>query len=207
MPEPLPFEDYNVALAGPPEFVDLVEKRCWLIGGVETFRILRVHERTLEQIEPDLVVLCGYMDRVPDDLLELYTVIGFHPSLLPAYRGGSALKWQLRAEESVDPDKRPAWGVSVYRLTPGRMDAGPIVVQQPLRRPLRPDERRPGPAYRLLREMGVLALSAAVAAYARGTYTETPQDESLASWHPLLRPGQSPTEYLYAHQATRQGAA
>jgi formyltetrahydrofolate dehydrogenase len=46
----------------------------------------------------------------------------FHPSILPAYRGGAALAWQiiLGATES---------GVSVFRVD-GGVDAGPIAVQK-----------------------------------------------------------------------------
>jgi methionyl-tRNA formyltransferase len=46
----------------------------------------------------------------------------FHPSILPAYRGGAALAWQiiLGATES---------GVSVFRVS-GGVDAGPIAIQK-----------------------------------------------------------------------------
>ncbi|MEE2672441.1 MAG: formyltransferase family protein, partial [Myxococcota bacterium] len=46
----------------------------------------------------------------------------FHPSLLPKYRGGNALAWQIIRGETES-------GVSVFHVTEG-VDEGPLVVQK-----------------------------------------------------------------------------
>lgn len=179
-----------------------------------------LHPWRLEALRPDLIVLLGYMDRVPDDVLERYHVLGFHPSLLPQYRGGSAVKWQLHDLERADdadrrfaaqPDipgvlririgpARPELGATIYRLLPGaKMDSGPVAAQERL---VAPDPLTAGSLYRSAQDAGITALVRALAAYLDGTYHEVEQDEALATWHPRLRPGQSPAEYLDAAHRT-----
>lgn len=177
-----------VLLAGDPDFVGLLLPALRRLSRVDVACPGRAPfaPATLDEAEPDLIVLAGYMDRVHDDVLDAYTVWGFHPSLLPRYRGGSAVKWQAAAEE-------PELGVTIYRLVAGKMDAGPIVLQRRIR-PLWAEGESVGSFYRRLREAGVAALVAAVAAYRDGAYTYTPQDESLATWHPRLAPGEGPPE-------------
>jgi methionyl-tRNA formyltransferase len=77
-------------------------------------------EQVIEEQRPDLcLVACWYwlissaaLDGVP------YGFIGIHNSLLPKYRGGSPLIWQIiRGEREV--------GFSLFSFTPG-MDDGPI---------------------------------------------------------------------------------
>ena len=45
----------------------------------------------------------------------------FHPSLLPAYRGGSAIPWQIINGETLG-------GITLFRPDDG-IDAGPIYLQ------------------------------------------------------------------------------
>lgn len=73
--------------------------------------------------QPDVVVVCGYYRILPAAMLEAVPegVWGIHNSLLPAYRGGSPLVWQLINAE-------PEIGSSFFRFTDG-MDDGPVLHQ------------------------------------------------------------------------------
>lgn len=101
----------------------------------------------------------------------------FHPSLLPAYRGGHALAWQiiLGAEES---------GVTVFRPDEG-VDTGPIVVQRGGVE-IRPTDNTVSLYFDRLYPLGVDAMAEAVAKVADGTAQGTPQDEQSASFQGLV---------------------
>jgi formyltetrahydrofolate dehydrogenase len=101
----------------------------------------------------------------------------FHPSILPAFRGGAALAWQiiLGATES---------GVSVFRVD-GGVDAGPIAVQK--RGVAISDTDTTASLYfEKLYPLGVEAMVEAVSRVADGTATFTPQSEDGASFQGLV---------------------
>ncbi len=129
--------------------------------------------------EYGVICLAGYMQRVPDEATERHIVLGFHPSLLPKYRGGSAVKWQLRNGE-----KRS--GCTIYRLKPGKLDAGPIIDQA---HTAVLAEDTPGTLYRELQAISHTLWWRAVLGYATGTQVEQEQDEAEATWHPRLPKG------------------
>jgi methionyl-tRNA formyltransferase len=103
--------------------------------------------------------------------------ICFHPSLLPAYRGGNALAWQiiLGAEET---------GVSVFRPDEG-VDTGPIVLQK---RGVAISETDTSASlyFDKLYPLGVEAMVEAVDAIAAGQAKATPQSEAGASHQGLV---------------------
>jgi len=101
----------------------------------------------------------------------------FHPSLLPRYRGGAAIAWQiiLGAEEA---------GVTVFRPDAG-VDTGPIVVQRGGVR-IGPEDTAGTLYYRELYPLGVEAVVEAVARVDRGTAAPRPQDEAAASFQGLV---------------------
>ncbi|MGH0032619.1 MAG: methionyl-tRNA formyltransferase [Myxococcota bacterium] len=101
----------------------------------------------------------------------------FHPSLLPEYRGGNALAWQimLGAKEA---------GVTVFRPDAG-VDTGPIVVQKgPV--PIEPHHTSASLYFEALYDLGVEAVVEAVNAVADGSAHYAPQDESRASHQGLV---------------------
>jgi methionyl-tRNA formyltransferase len=103
--------------------------------------------------------------------------ICFHPSLLPAYRGGNALAWQiiLGAEES---------GVSIFQPDEG-VDTGPIVVQRGGVRISHTDTSA-SLYFDSLYALGVDAILEAVAGIAAGSATYTAQSEAGASHQGLV---------------------
>jgi len=101
----------------------------------------------------------------------------FHPSLLPRFRGGNALAWQimLGATES---------GVTVFRPDAG-VDTGPIVVQKgPV--PIAPTDTTASLYFDKLYALGVDAIAEAVAAVADGSAQYVAQDERDASHQGLV---------------------
>jgi phosphoribosylglycinamide formyltransferase-1 len=78
----------------------------------------------LERHEVDLVVLAGYMMLVTPAFLDRfpYKVINLHPSLLPAFPGGSPI------EDTMDYGARVT-GVTVHYVDEGA-DTGPIILQE-----------------------------------------------------------------------------
>jgi methionyl-tRNA formyltransferase len=101
----------------------------------------------------------------------------FHPSLLPKYRGGAAIPWQIILGERLS-------GVTVFVPDAG-VDTGPIVLQ------------RDGVAvtetdtaatlyFEKLYPLGVEAVCQAVEAVDRGTARPEPQDEAQASFQGLV---------------------
>lgn len=82
--------------------------------------------RKLDEYQPDLVVLAGFMRILSPDLVLKFhgRMLNIHPSLLPKYKG---LHTHRRALEAGD-----AWhGLSIHFVTE-ELDGGPLVVQAQL---------------------------------------------------------------------------
>lgn len=103
--------------------------------------------------------------------------ICFHPSLLPAYRGGAALAWQIILGETET-------GVTVFKVDAG-VDEGPIVVQQ-RGVTIEPTDTTASLYFDKLYKLGVDAMVEATEAIASGTATLTPQREVGASFQGLV---------------------
>jgi methionyl-tRNA formyltransferase len=102
--------------------------------------------------------------------------IGFHPSLLPKYRGPAPIAWAILKGEKKT-------GVTVFRLT-DQPYAGPVLVQRETMIP--PDEIWFELHYRLAR-VACDAIDAALKILSQDLqYVGVPQDESMATWAPEL---------------------
>jgi len=80
-------------------------------------------KRLIDTLEPDLVVLAGFMRILGFDLTEhfLGRMMNIHPSLLPDYPG-------LNTHSRALADGVNEHGASVHFVTP-ELDAGPIILQ------------------------------------------------------------------------------
>lgn len=78
---------------------------------------------TIEEYQPDLIVLAGFMRILSDEFVNQYLgrLINIHPSLLPKYKG---LNTHQRAIDNGDTEH----GVSVHFVTP-ELDGGPVILQ------------------------------------------------------------------------------
>ena len=101
----------------------------------------------------------------------------FHPSILPAFRGGSALAWQIIEGASET-------GISVFQPDAG-VDTGPLYLQ---RRgiPIGPADTAASLYFDKLYPLGVEAMVEAVEAIAAGRARLTVQPEAGASFQGLL---------------------
>lgn len=101
----------------------------------------------------------------------------FHPSLLPAFRGGTAIPWQIILGASVS-------GVTVFQPDAG-VDTGPIVVQKGGVE-IGPGDTAASLYFDKLYPLGLDAMAEAVAAVAAGSARPRPQGEEGASFQPRL---------------------
>jgi len=148
---------------------------------VHQFRSLKAPEarRAFEEANADLGLLAYVTQIVPAPLLAIprLTSLCFHPSLLPRYRGGSAINWQLIRGETES-------GVTVFWPDAG-IDTGPILLQRAA--PVAPDDTAGTLYYKTLFPLGVQTVLDAVALVREGRAPRVPQDESLATYDPLCR--------------------
>jgi methionyl-tRNA formyltransferase len=124
-------------------------------------------------MNPDLLVVAAYGRILPDSILAASRLmpINVHASLLPRHRGAAPIEGALLAGDDET-------GVTIMRIT-ARMDAGPILLRRGI--PIAPDETQ-GTLKEKLAELGASALLDALDKLRRGELTETPQDESLATF-------------------------
>ncbi|MFI5314898.1 MAG: methionyl-tRNA formyltransferase [Myxococcota bacterium] len=127
----------------------------------------------------DLNVLASVQVFLPRELTDAprHKSLCFHPSLLPRFRGGAALQWQIILGETET-------GVSIFVPDQGA-DTGPIVVQKgPV--PIAARETVTSLFFEKLQPLGVAALVEAVQLVAEGRARPRVQDESLATAQGLV---------------------
>ncbi len=85
--------------------------------------------RCVEEAAPDLVVLAGFLVKVPAELIKKYEnkIINIHPSLIPAFCGTGF--YGLRVHEAVLARGVKITGATVHFVDAG-MDTGPIIMQK-----------------------------------------------------------------------------
>jgi methionyl-tRNA formyltransferase len=140
-----------------------------------------IPERVAEHaaLGADLNVLAFVTIILPAEIVDAprHGSLCFHPSLLPKYRGGNALAWQILLGESES-------GVTVFRPDAG-VDTGPIVVQKG-GVAIEPHHTAASLYFEKLYALGVEAMVEAVALVASGRAQPAPQDESRASFQGLV---------------------
>src|SRR5688572_8956748 len=138
-------------------------------------------KQLLQQLAPDLLVVCDYGQILAGDVLAIAPLggINLHASLLPKYRGAAPIQWALLQGESET-------GVTVIHMTP-RLDSGPILAVR--KTEIRPDEAHPELEQRLAR-LGIEPVHEAIeqlAQWDRASTIGTPQDKALATKAPRLK--------------------
>jgi len=101
----------------------------------------------LRKFRVDLVVLAGYLKRIPPSVIREYAgrIINIHPALLPAF-GGEGM-YGARVHEAVIASGARETGVTVH-LVDDEYDRGPIVAQW--RVPVEPSDTPESLASRVL---------------------------------------------------------
>lgn len=130
-------------------------------------------------LAPDLIVLAFVTKIIPAAVIEVPRrgSICFHPSLLPRYRGGSAINWQLIRGETMA-------GATVFWTDPG-IDTGPILLQREV--PIDENHSAGSLYYKAIFPVGVEVVLESVQMIGDGTAPRQVQDESLATYDPLCR--------------------
>lgn len=85
--------------------------------------------RTLQQIEPDLIVLAGFLLKFPEHIIKEFPnkVINIHPALLPKY-GGKGMYGNF-VHEAVIKNKELETGISIHYVNEN-YDEGAIIFQK-----------------------------------------------------------------------------
>ena len=84
---------------------------------------------TLKRWQPDLIVLAGYMLKIPERIIEAYPeqIINIHPSLLPKF-GGKGF-YGIKVHKAVLDAGENETGCSVH-LVNEQYDQGPVLAQR-----------------------------------------------------------------------------
>src|SRR5712672_1337930 len=127
----------------------------------------------------DLGVMAYVLQFAPQHLTSIpgHGTIQYHPSLLPCYRGPSAINWPI-----IRGDTRT--GLTIFRPNDG-LDEGPIILQKET--PLGPDDTLGSVYFDRLFPMGVAAMIEAADLVMAGKHRETVQDETRASYEGWCR--------------------
>ncbi len=128
---------------------------------------------------PDLLVLAFVTEFVPKTMIEMATHggINYHPSLLPKYRGGSAMNWAIINGEQET-------GVTIHQIDEG-VDTGPIIIQK--RVPIDPDDTLKSLYFQKLYPLGISMVAEAVRLIRENRASPREQDHSQASHQPLIK--------------------
>jgi methionyl-tRNA formyltransferase len=138
--------------------------------------------KTYRSFRAELNVLPYTTVIIPPEILEAApkASLCFHPSLLPRFRGGAAIPWQILLGEETT-------GVTVFQPDAG-VDTGPIVVQHGGVR-IEETETAATLYFQKLYPLGLKAVVEAVELVASGRAKPVPQDESQATFQGLVDDG------------------
>lgn len=127
---------------------------------------------------PDLLVLGFVTAFVPQQMIgsARHGGINYHPSLLPKFRGGSAINWAIISGEKET-------GVSIHFIDAG-VDTGPVLLQEKVM--IKPDDTVKSLYFEKLYPMGIRMIGEAAKLIREGKAAPVVQDESLASFQPVI---------------------
>lgn len=132
----------------------------------------------LGNINPDLICVAAYGKILPKTMLDLppFGCINVHASLLPKYRGAAPINWAIARGEKVT-------GITVMQMDEG-MDTGDMLLRREV--PIDPDDTGETLSGKLSVVGGRLLIET-IAEMKKGTLRPVKQDESLATYAPMLK--------------------
>ena len=130
-------------------------------------------------LNADLAVLAFVTQIVPPQVFNVPKLgsICFHPSILPKYRGASAINWAIIKGESIT-------GLTVFWVDQG-IDTGPILLQETVT--IEPDDTTGSVYFNKIFPLGVEAIGEAVELIQAGHPPRIVQDESKANYDPICK--------------------
>jgi methionyl-tRNA formyltransferase len=128
--------------------------------------------------QPDLIIVAAYGQILRPHVLELppYGCLNVHASLLPRWRGASPIQHALLAGDRET-------GISLMRMDAG-MDSGPVYIQESLA--IAPQDTA-ATLHDRLALLGGEVVSTHLDAILDGRLAPTPQDDSRATYAPLIK--------------------
>jgi methionyl-tRNA formyltransferase len=166
-------------LDSPGGRVDPVKQKALELGipvrQHRSFKAPEVREEFIA-LQADLAILAFVTFIVPPQVFTIPRLgsICFHPSLLPKYRGASALNWALINGETVT-------GLSLFWVDQG-IDTGPVLLQKDVK--IEPDDTAGSLYFSKIFPLGIEAIGEAIDLIKAGNPPRIVQDESQATYDP-----------------------
>lgn len=140
---------------------------------------IRKEYEFVNELKPDLILTLAYGQIVPQGLLDIPSLgcLNLHGSLLPKYRGAAPIQYALLNNEKVT-------GMTLMKMVK-EMDAGEMYAKEEVL--IDEDDNSTS----LFKKMGEAALSLSIRAlplYVQGKLPGEPQDESLVTFAPSIKP-------------------
>jgi len=138
-------------------------------------------------LKPDLQVMAFVTLFVPEEFLNIPThgSIQYHPSLLPAYRGASAINWPIILSEKET-------GLSIFWPDNG-LDTGDVLMQK--KTPIGPTDTLGTVYFDRLFPMGVEAMIESIDLVKAGKAPRIKQDDSKATYEGRCGPGNAKIDW------------
>lgn len=165
-------------------------KECALTHGIPVYQPVKMRDGTarsdLQALAPELAVVAAYGRILPEDMLAVPACgcINVHASLLPKYRGAAPINRAILEGETET-------GVTIMHMAK-ECDTGDMILQRKL--PIGPDMNAEE-LFAALADVGADAISEAIKMIENGTATRTKQDDSLATYAPMLSRELSPIDW------------
>lgn len=165
--------------------------------GIETIQPNRLRDASvwekLLEWAPDVIVVAAFGQILRQNVLDLprYGCVNVHASLLPRWRGAAPIQAAILHGDKVS-------GVSIMKMDVG-IDTGPVLTQRSM--PIQADDDAVSLGDKLA-VLGSELLLETLPAYLRGETTPQIQDESQATYAPMLKKEEGeldfaqPAEYL-----------
>ncbi len=132
----------------------------------------------VKELKPDLFILVFVTDFMPLEVIKMASLggINYHPSLLPKYRGGTAINWAV-----INGEKET--GVTIHYIDDG-VDTGDIILQGKV--PIEDSDTVGTVYFNKLYPLGIKLIKEAAALIREGRAPRIPQEESSASFQPVI---------------------
>jgi methionyl-tRNA formyltransferase len=155
-------------------------KEAALAAGLPVFQPVHIRDQeafeAMVSLKADLGVLAFVTDIIPPRVFNAPRLgsICYHPSILPRYRGSSAINWAVINGEAQT-------GLTIFWVDQG-IDTGDILLQKTVE--VGPAETTGEVYFNKLYPQGVAAVLEAVDLVAKGQAPRIPQDHSKATYDP-----------------------
>ena len=165
-------------------------KECALTHNIPVYQPVKMRDGTaladLEALSPELAVVAAYGRILPEDMLAVPPMgcINVHASLLPKYRGAAPINRAILEGETET-------GVTIMHMAK-ECDTGDMILQRKM--PIDPDMNAEE-LFTALADLGADAISEAIRAIENGTAARTKQDDSAATYAPMLSRELSPIDW------------